>query len=124
LPSNLCLVSSNFATKNLYEFILHALIISSSLTDDWNNIRWVQIIKLLILQFLSASSDPNIILSTPFSNTFSLCSYLDVTDQVPHPYKKKIWQNYSSVYFNPMFLDSIQEYRRFWTKQWQDPLQF
>jgi hypothetical protein len=30
---------------------------------------------------------PNILLSTLFLNTLSLCSYLSVTDQVPHPYK-------------------------------------
>jgi hypothetical protein len=28
---------------------------------------------------------PNILLSTLFSNTLSLCSSLSVTDQVPHP---------------------------------------
>jgi hypothetical protein len=32
---------------------------------------------------------PNILLSTLFSNTLSLCSSLTVRDQVSHPYKKK-----------------------------------
>jgi len=30
---------------------------------------------------------PNILLSTLFSNTLSLCSSLNVSDQAPHPYK-------------------------------------
>jgi hypothetical protein len=30
---------------------------------------------------------PNILLSTLFSNTLSLCSSVSVTDQVSHPYK-------------------------------------
>src|SRR5215470_11094694 len=30
---------------------------------------------------------PNILLSTQFSNTLSLCSFLSVRDQVSHPYK-------------------------------------
>ena len=32
---------------------------------------------------------PNIFLSTPFSNILSLCSSLNMTDQVSHPYKTK-----------------------------------
>jgi hypothetical protein len=31
--------------------------------------------------------DPNMLLSTLFSNTLSLCSSLNVRDQVTHPYK-------------------------------------
>jgi hypothetical protein len=30
---------------------------------------------------------PNVLLSTLSSNSLSLCSSLNVTDQVPHPYK-------------------------------------
>jgi hypothetical protein len=40
----------------------------------------------------------NILLSTLFSNTLSLCSSLNVTDQFSHQYK--ISYNYSFVYFN------------------------
>ena len=43
---------------------------------------------------------PNILLNTKFSNTLSLHSSLNVSDQVSHPYKKKTRQNYSSVYLN------------------------
>jgi hypothetical protein len=33
--------------------------------------------------------DPNILLSTPFSNILNLCYALSVTDQVKHPYKTR-----------------------------------
>jgi hypothetical protein len=42
---------------------------------------------------------PNTLLSTLFSNTLRLCSLLNVSDQVSHPYKNKR-PNYSSAYFN------------------------
>jgi hypothetical protein len=35
---------------------------------------------------LTAFFGPNILLSAPFSNTFILCYFLTVRDQVPHPY--------------------------------------
>jgi hypothetical protein len=42
-----------------------------------------------LLHSLVASSllGPNILLSTLFSNTLSLCSSLSVRDQISHPYK-------------------------------------
>jgi len=40
---------------------------------------------------------PNILLNTLFSNTLSLRSSLNVSDQVSHPYKTT-GQNYSSIY--------------------------
>jgi hypothetical protein len=33
---------------------------------------------------------PNILLTTQFSNTLSLCSCLSVRDQVSHPYKQLV----------------------------------
>jgi len=42
---------------------------------------------------------PNVLLSTLFSNTFSLRSSLNVTDQVLHPYKHNR-RNYSSVFLS------------------------
>jgi len=41
--------------------------------------------KLLIMQFSPAFFDPNITLSTPLSNIFSLRYFLDVTDEDQHP---------------------------------------
>jgi hypothetical protein len=43
--------------------------------------------KLLIIQFSSAFFGPNIMLSTPLSNTFSLRYSLDVKGEDPHPNK-------------------------------------
>jgi hypothetical protein len=37
----------------------------------------------------SSLFDQNILLNTLFSNTFSLCSSLNVSNQVSHPYKTK-----------------------------------
>ena len=60
-----------------------------------NNIgRGVQIIKLSLRSFLhppvtSSLLEPNILLSTLFSNTHSLRSSLNVSDQVSHPYKQQ-----------------------------------
>ena len=65
----------------------------SSGFDLPNNIVWgEQIIKLLIVLFLHSPVTsfllaPNIILSTLFSDTLSLRSYLNVSDQVSHPHK-------------------------------------
>jgi hypothetical protein len=53
--------------------------------------------KLLIMQSSPASRHfhlgPNILLSTLFSNTLSLCPSLSVRDQVSHTYKQqvKLW---------------------------------
>jgi hypothetical protein len=42
---------------------------------------------LLYSPVTSSLLGPNIVLSTLFSNTLSLCSSLSVRDQVSHPYK-------------------------------------
>jgi polysaccharide pyruvyl transferase WcaK-like protein len=58
---------------------------------------------------------PNILLSTLFSNTLSLCSSLSVRDQVSHPYKitGKTTVLYTLIF---VFLDSNLEDKRFCTK--------
>jgi hypothetical protein len=54
--------------------------------------RGVKVTKLFVMQFSPVSYyfiplGPCIVLSTPFSNTLSICSSLNVRDQVSHPYK-------------------------------------
>jgi hypothetical protein len=66
--------------------------------------------KLLIMQFPSSLLGPNILLSTLFSNTISLCSSLNVRVQVLHPYRTtgKIIVLYILIF---IFLDSSREDR-------------
>jgi hypothetical protein len=58
---------------------------------DNSNYTWriIQAMKLVIMQppITSSLFGPNIFLSTLFSNTLSLCSSLNVRDQVSHPYR-------------------------------------
>jgi hypothetical protein len=64
---------------------------------------------------ISALFGPNIVLNTLFSNIFSLCSSLDIRDQVSHPYittGKIIVLNILSF----AFLDSGRENKSLWTE--------
>jgi hypothetical protein len=93
LPSGL--FPSGFATKTLF---VHFSLLSHSwhmpcpphppwldLPDDiW---RWVQIMKILIVQLPPFSRHLKYSSQTPFSNILSLCSSLSVRDQVSHSYK-------------------------------------
>ncbi|PNF33414.1 hypothetical protein B7P43_G04158, partial [Cryptotermes secundus] len=58
---------------------------------------------------------PNILLNTLFSNTLSLCSFLNIRDQVSHPYRTicKIIVLYILIL---MFLDSKREDERLWAE--------
>jgi hypothetical protein len=60
----------------------------------------------------------NILLSNLFSNTLSLCTFLNVGDQVSNPYKptSKIIGLYIIIF---VILDSGREDKRFWTKWYQ-----
>jgi hypothetical protein len=57
---------------------------------------------------------PNIVLSTLFSNTVSLCSSLNARYQVSHPYRAtcKMILLYNLIF---MFLNSRREDKWFWT---------
>jgi hypothetical protein len=77
--------------------------------------------KLFIMKFSPFTSTlfgPNILLSTLFSNSPSLCSSLNVRDQVTHPYRTtgKIIVSYILIF---KFFDSNREDRRFRTEFWK-----
>jgi hypothetical protein len=76
--------------------------------------------KLLVMQLSPPSvtpflCGPNILLNTLFSNTFSLCSSINVRDNVSHPYRTtgKIIVLYILTF---TFFDSRREDKRFCTE--------
>jgi hypothetical protein len=52
-----------------------------------NSIWWWILCNFLHSPVTSSPLGPNIPLSTLFSNTLSLCSSLNIRDQISHPYK-------------------------------------
>ena len=100
LPSGL--FPTGFPTKNLYapllslihatlptHLILLDLIIQTTLGEQYRSLSSSLCSFLHSLVTLSLLR-PNILLSTLFSNTFSLHSSLNVSDQVSHPCKKTV----------------------------------
>jgi hypothetical protein len=57
--------------------------------DEYRSLR-SSLCSLLHSPVPSSLLGPNILLSTLFSNTLSLCSSLSVRDQVSHPYKQSM----------------------------------
>jgi hypothetical protein len=78
-------------------------------------LRSSSLCKFLHSPVTSSFLGPNILLRTLFSNTLSLCSYLNVKDQVSHPYKTtgRIMVLYILTF---TFLDKRREDERIWTE--------
>ena len=119
------LFPSGFPTKTLYMPLLspHTCYMPRPSHSSWfyhpNVTGWaVQINKLLICSFLNSTLsllDSNIFLNILFSHTSGLRSFLNVSDQVSHPYKTT--GKFIVLYILSFkFLDSELEDRRFCTE--------
>jgi hypothetical protein len=58
----------------------------------------INVLTMKLYPFSCPHLDPNIFLSTPFSNTLSICTSFNVKDQVSHPYKTR-------MLFKPRFIN-------------------
>jgi len=125
LPSGL--FPSGFPTKTLYtslsspiratcpaHFILLDFITRTILGEHYKSFS-SSLCNLLQSPITSSLLDPNILLNTMFSNTLSLLSSRNVSDQVSQPYKTtdKIIVLYILIF---QFLDSNLEDKRFCTE--------
>jgi hypothetical protein len=101
------------ATCSAYVILLELkiLIILAEEYNSCSRLIWRFLLPPVIL-FLFG---PNTVLSTLLSNTLSLCSSVNIRDQVSHPYRKKhkIIDLYILIF---KFLESRLEERRFWTE--------
>src|SRR5215468_10260625 len=94
--------------------ILLGLITRIIFGDEYRSLS-SSLCSLLHSPVASSLFGPNILLSTLFSNTLSLCPSLSMRDQISHPYKTtgKITVLYTLIF---VFLDSNLEDKRFCTE--------
>jgi hypothetical protein len=120
------LFSSGFPSNNLYALLFFPIratcpayfildLITLIILDEQYKSRSSSLCNFPHSPVTSSLFGPNILLSILFSNTLSLCSSLNVRDQVSHPYriKGKIIFLYILMF---TFFDSRREDRRFWTE--------
>jgi len=94
--------------------ILDNLITQKILGEEYRSLS-SSLCGFLLSLVISSLLGPNILLNTLFSNTFSLCSSLNISDQASHPNKTK--SKITLLYIlNFKFLDSKLEEKRFCTE--------
>jgi hypothetical protein len=101
-----------------YKFTIHFILlelINLGIPDKKHKSWRSSLCNFLQPPTISFNLGPNNLLSTLFSNTFSLCSSLKFKDQVSYPYKTigKIIVSYISIF---TCLYSMWEDERFWTE--------
>jgi len=125
LPSGL--FASDFFTKSLYMHLLSPIcatcfiqlilldVITRTILGEQYRSFSSSLCHFLHSLVTSSLSGPNTLLNTLFSNTLRLCSSLNVSYQVSHPYNNKgrIIVLYILIF---KFLDSILEDKRFYTE--------
>ena len=108
------LLSPKRATCHAHLILLH--FITRTIEGEEQRSLSSSLFSFLHSPVTSSLFGPNIILNTLFSDTLSLCSYLNVSDQVSHPYKTgKIVVPYILIF---KFFDSKLEDKSLCT-EWQ-----
>ena len=105
---------NSICSPPLHQYVLHAPHLSFILSSEYRSLS-SSLCSLRHFPVTFSLLGPNILLSSLFSNTTGLCSSLNVSNAVSHPYKTKgkIIVLYTLIF---TFLDCKQENKRFCTE--------